>query len=60
MRTRIAAAIMAALVALYLIFALRYGLILIAVHEPVAPHAVDAELGRVQPLAAHRLDWVAP
>jgi len=36
MRTRIAVAIMAALVALYLIFALRYGLILIAVHEPVA------------------------
>ena len=36
MRTRIAVAIMAALLALYLIFAVRYGLILIGVGQPVA------------------------
>jgi len=36
MRTRIAVAIMAALLALYLVFALRYGLILIGVGQPVA------------------------
>ena len=36
MRTRIAVAVMAALLALYLIFAVRYGLILIGVGQPVA------------------------
>jgi hypothetical protein len=36
MRTRIAVAIMAALLALYLIFAVRYGLILIGVGQPIA------------------------
>ena len=36
MRTRIAVAIMAALLAVYLIFAVRYGLILIGVGQPVA------------------------
>jgi hypothetical protein len=36
MRTRIAVAVMAALLALYLIFAARYGLILIGVGQPVA------------------------
>ena len=36
MRTRIAVVAMAALLALYLIFAIRYGLLLIGVGEPVA------------------------
>jgi hypothetical protein len=36
MRTRIAVAIMAALLALYLVFAVRYGLILIGTRQPVA------------------------
>ncbi len=36
MRTRIAVLVMAALLALYLIFAVRYGLILIGVGQPVA------------------------
>lgn len=36
MRTRIAVAVMATLLALYLVFALRYGLILIGVGTPVA------------------------
>ena len=36
MRTRVAVAIMAALLALYLIFAVRYGFILIGVGQPVA------------------------
>jgi len=36
MRTRIAVAIMAALLALYLVFAVRYGVILIGVRQPVA------------------------
>ena len=36
MRTRVAVVIMAALLALYLIFAVRYGLILIGVGQPVA------------------------
>jgi len=36
MRTRLAVVIMAALLALYLIFAVRYGLILIGVGQPVA------------------------
>ena len=35
MRTRLAVAIMAALLALYLVFAVRYGLILIGVRQPV-------------------------
>ena len=35
MRTRVAVAIMAALLALYLVFAVRYGLILIGVRQPV-------------------------
>lgn len=36
MRTRIAVAVMAALLLLYLVFALRYGLVLIQVGQPVA------------------------
>ena len=36
MRTRIAVVVMAALLALYLVFALRYGLVLIGVGQPVA------------------------
>lgn len=36
MRTRLAVAVMAALLALYLIFAVRYGLVLIGVGEPIA------------------------
>ena len=36
MRTRIAVALMAALLVIYLVFALRYGLLLIALGQPVA------------------------
>ena len=36
MRTRIAVVVMAALLGLYLVFALRYGLVLIGVGTPVA------------------------
>ena len=36
MRTRVAVVIMAALLALYLVFAVRYGLILIGVGQPIA------------------------
>ncbi len=36
MKTRIAVALMAALLVLYLVFALRYGLLLIGLGEPVA------------------------
>jgi hypothetical protein len=43
MRTRIAVVIMAALLALYLIFAVRYGLILIGVRQPV-PVAIGVAL----------------
>ena len=43
MRTRIAVAIMAALLALYLVFAVRYGLILIGVRQPV-PVAIGVAL----------------
>jgi hypothetical protein len=43
MRTRVAVVIMAALLALYLIFALRYGLILIGVGQPV-PIAIGVAL----------------
>jgi len=42
-RTRIAVVIMAALLALYLVFALRYGFILIGVHQPV-PVAIGVAL----------------
>ena len=35
MRTRIAVAVMAALLALYLVFAIRYGLLLIGVGQPI-------------------------
>jgi len=43
MRTRIAVVIMAALLALYLVFAVRYGLILIGVRQPV-PVAIGVAL----------------
>jgi hypothetical protein len=43
MRTRLAVAIMAALLALYLVFAVRYGLILIGVGQPV-PVAIGVAL----------------
>jgi len=43
MRTRMAVAIMAALLALYLVFAVRYGLILIGVRQPV-PVAIGVAL----------------
>lgn len=43
MRTRIAVAIMAALLVLYLVFAARYGLILIVVRQPV-PVAIGIAL----------------
>ena len=43
MRTRIAVVIMAALLALYLIFAVRYGFILIGVGEPI-PIAIGVAL----------------
>jgi hypothetical protein len=43
MRTRVAVAVMAALLALYLIFAVRYGLILIGVGKPV-PVAIGVAL----------------
>ena len=43
MRTRIAVVIMAALLALYLVFALRYGFILIGVRQPV-PVAIGVAL----------------
>ena len=43
MRTRVAVVIMAALLALYLVFAVRYGLILIGVRQPV-PVAIGVAL----------------
>ena len=43
MRTRIAVVIMAALLALYLVFAVRYGQILIGVRQPV-PVAIGVAL----------------
>jgi hypothetical protein len=43
MRTRVAVIVMAALLALYLIFAVRYGLILIGVRQPI-PVAIGVAL----------------